>query len=499
MSTESAEDRVFYQGEVELPHVYSQGPSTLSIDRSKLHGSTRARALQVLRQNGHCDGIVLLQGGGPFHIYDTDMEDIFRQESFFHYLFGVDEEGYLGALNIFTGEATLFMPRLPPSYAVWLGPIQGPAAKKAKFGVDSVHYTEEMAEVLQRWAPTKLYLLDGVNSDSGRKSLTASFEGIEKHSLERESLYSLLAESRSIKTEEELKVLRYANQVASAAHVELMRKCRPGLMEYAMESIFKNHCYLQGGCRRLPYTPICASGPNGAVLHYGHGTSPNNRQVDSGDLFLLDMGCEYYCYGSDITCTFPAAGRFTPEQKLVYEAVLSAHSAVLKAMKPGVKWTDMHLLAEKEILTGLKAGGLLKGDVNEMVDYRIAALFMPHGLGHLLGLETHDVGGYIAERYPARSDLPGLKSLRTARVLEPGMVITVEPGCYFNPFLLNPAFTNPAQAKYLNKSRLQSYMSFGGVRIEDDVIITEHGAESMTDVPRSIDDIQEVMAGKSWP
>lgn len=500
MSAGSAEDVPFDQTDAELPpQVYSQGPGTLSVDRGKFHGSTRARALNLMHERGHREGVILLKGGGAFHIYDTDMEAIFRQESFFFYLFGVEEEDYYGALNLATGETTLFMPRLPSSYAIWLGAIQGPVAKKSKFGVDHICYVDDMSAIISKWAPPKIFILDGINTDSGRQSLTATFPEMESHNIDRESLYPVLAESRSIKTEEELKVMKYANQVASAAHVELMRKCRPGLMEYALESIFKNICYLEGGCRRIPYTPICASGPNGAILHYGHGTSPNNRQVDNGDLLLLDLGCEYYCYGSDITCTFPADGRFTSEQRLVYEAVLAAHTAVLKTMKPGLKWTDMHLLAEREILSKLKAGGLLKGSVDEMVDYRIGALFMPHGLGHLLGMETHDVGGYIEGLHPQRSDLPGLKSLRTARVLEEGMVITVEPGCYFNPFLLNPAFNNPAQAKYLIKSRLQTFMSFGGVRIEDDVIVTKDGAESMTDVPRTVDDIEQVMAGKSWP
>lgn len=144
---------------------------------------------------------------------------------------------------------------------------------------------------------------------------------------------------------------------------------------------------------------------------------------------LFDMGGEYYCYASDITCTFPSNGKFSPKQKIIYEATLRANRAVLNAVKPGVTWYDMHLLADRVILEDLKAAKLLTGDINEMLEHRISALFFPHGLGHMLGIDTHDVGGYpdVTQR-PKQS---GLKSLRTIRKLEQGMVLTIEPGVYF--------------------------------------------------------------------
>lgn len=158
-------------------------------------------------------------------------------------------------------------------------------------------------------------------------------------------------------------------------------------------------------------------------MHYGHAGAPNSREIRDGEMVLFDMGGEYHFYASDITRSFPVNGKFTAKQKVVYESVLAAQTAVMKAMRPGVLWPDMHRLANRVICEELKKHGLLKGDVDEMQKCHIGALFMPHGLGHLMGLDTHDCGGYPYGI--ERIDEPGLKKLRTARKLEEGMVITV--------------------------------------------------------------------------
>ncbi|KAA6426409.1 MAG: xaa-Pro dipeptidase [Trebouxia sp. A1-2] len=477
---------------------FQMGPATLRVSRQRLHSGTRRKLLEGMRSATDQLGVVLMRGGGPFHLYSTDMEGIFRQESYFHYLFGVQEEDCFGAVDLKTGTSYLFLPRLPESYAVWMGAIKGLEEYKAKYAVDAVHYVEDMPKVLAQLQPVSVHLLSGTNTDSSRATLEADFTGIDQFNLEKDLLFNVLTECRVRKTQEELEVMHYANQVASAAHVQVMQQIKPHMMEYAAESIFMYTTYSRGGCRHAPYTPICASGPNGSTLHYGHAASPNDREIGSNDMLLLDMGCEYYCYDSDITCSFPANGKFSEDQAMVYEAVLAAHQAVIEAIKPGVSWPDMHLLAERHILTGLKEGGWLQGEIEEMIEQRVAALFMPHGLGHLLGLDTHDVGGY-APGTPDRIDKPGLRSLRTARILEENMVITVEPGCYFNPFLLGPAFESTSQGPFLNRRRLEGSMGFGGVRIEDDVIVTADGARSMTNVPRTVADIEAVMAGAPWP
>nr|GEZ78048.1 xaa-Pro dipeptidase [Tanacetum cinerariifolium] len=216
-----------------------------------------------------------------------------------------------------------------------------------------------------------------------------------------------------------------------------------------------------------------------------------------GDMALLDMGAEFHFYASDITCSFPVNGKFTSNQRLIYNAVLDAHDAVISIMKPGVNWVDMHKLAEKVILEALKKGSLIVGDVDEMMVERLGSAFMPHGLGHLMGLDTHDPGGYLqgAER-PKEA---GLRSLRTSRDLIDGMVITVEPGCYFIDALLVPAMESPKTSKFFNHEEITKFRGFGGVRIESDLYVTSDGCVNMTKVPRKIEDVEAVMGGASWP
>lgn len=206
---------------------------------------------------------------------------------------------------------------------------------------------------------------------------------------------------------------------------------------------------------------------------------------------LFDMGSEYYCYTSDITCSFPANGKFTNKQKGIYEAVYKSSRAVMKAVKPGVSWVDMHLLADRVQLEALKELGLVKGDIDEMMKVRLGAVFMPHGLGHFLGIDTHDVGGY--PQGCERIDKPGLRSLRTVRTLENRMVLTIEPGIYFIDVLLDAALNNPEQSKFLVRELVDQYRGFGGVRIEDDIAITEDGMELLTCVPRTVEEIEAIM------
>ncbi|GIL91640.1 hypothetical protein Vretimale_9601 [Volvox reticuliferus] len=479
---------------------YHMGPDTLRISRKALHGKLRGRLLERMQAalSEEKRGWVFLEGGKEPHLYSSDGEPLFRQESYMHYLFGVQEAGWFGAMCVKTGRTFLFMPRLPESYAVWMGRLKGPEEFREKYGLDTVHYVDEMSDVIRRLAPPCLHVLSGVNTDSGLAVEHPAAPNSETP-LEKDTLFDIITECRVIKIPEEVEIIRYANRIGSQAHVAMMRIARPGIMEYQLEATFLHCCYVTGGCRSPMFTPIAASGTNAAILHYGHAGAPNDRQTAPGDLVLMDCGCEYYVYGSDITTTWPVDGKFTPQQRVVYEAVLSAQRAVEAAMKPGTAWPDMHELAYRCILEGLMAAGVVTGgSVQELIAADIGALFMPHGLGHFLGLNTHDVGGYPLGA-PPRSAKPGFRSLRTARVLQPGMVITVEPGCYFNPALLLPALEEPAQAKYLVREAVMSYMAVGGVRLEDNVLVTETGIERLTHVPRSPDEVEAVMAGAPWP
>jgi Xaa-Pro dipeptidase len=475
---------------------FSMGPHTFPVPMS-MHADARRRVAERLRGHGVPAGaVVLLKGGDQPSEYDTDRELLFMQESFFQYLFGVKEPGFAGALEVDSGRATLFMPRLPDAWAVWMGRIHPPEHFKAAYDVDDVRYVDEVAEALRARKASVVLLLSGLNTDSGVVSSPPAFPGLDAFSTDTTALHPHVAECRVIKSDEELRLLGWVNEVSSAAHVEVMRRCRPGLFEYQLEAAFLHEVYAKGGCRFTAYTSICGCGPHSAVLHYGHQGAPNDGRMRDGDMFLNDSGAEYHGYSSDITCSYPVNGHFTAEQRGVYEAVLAANRAVQAVMKPGVPWPDMHRLAERVIAERLRDLGLVKGSTDELLARHVPAVFMPHGLGHLMGLDVHDVGGY--PEGTSRIDEPGIRSLRCGRKLEAGMVITVEPGIYFIDAVLEPALADPALSRLLVAPEVARFREFGGVRIEDDVVVTATGTVNLTRVPRDVADIESVMAGAAW-
>uniref|UniRef100_A0A7I4Y167 Xaa-Pro dipeptidase n=1 Tax=Haemonchus contortus TaxID=6289 RepID=A0A7I4Y167_HAECO len=440
--------------------------------------------------------VVLLRGGAEKNRYNTDLDELpFRQESYFFWAFGVQESDFFGAIDVNSGKSCLFPPVLDPSYAIWDGKINDESFFKNKYEVDEVRFQTKNAirDYLEELQIKKVLLLKAENTDSGNFLEAPTFAGNESFDVDVSTLYPIMAELRVFKTDKELEGNEIRQQNCSVAHRATMKAVRAGMYEYQMESVFRRICYYHGGCRHLASTCIVASGRNSSVLHYGHANAPNDKRIEDGDMCLFDMGPEYNCYAADITNSFPANGKFTEKQKMVYNAVLEANRAVFKAAKPGVRWTDMHLLSEKVILTHLQKAGLLTGDNDEMVNARLGAVFMPHGLGHLVGLDVHDCGGYLGDALP-RSQLPGLKSLRTTRTLKERMVITIEPGCYFIDTLLDAAFNDPKLAKFMVKAEIDKYRGQGGVRIEDDVVIWEKGNENLSDVPRSTEEVEHFMA-----
>jgi len=491
----------------------------------------------------------VLRGGEGATRDDTDAERVFRQESFFWWATGCEEPGCWFTLEVATGAGTLWVPRTPPEYVVWVGSIRGPEHYKAKYGVEDVRYVDELPEQMY-----PCLVLAGVNEDSGAAhagvgtsgagppsgdngaregaaglGLGGEWPGFQRFVPHPRStvgasrlyrgasvLYEAMVELRAVKSSMELEVLAYANRVSSRAHCKVMRELnapalrlgaravRSGgrMMEYELEAVFRFACHASGGCAFTAYPCICASGPNPAHLHYPH----NDREFGAGDMCLLDMGGEYLGYASDITCSFPADGVFTPEQRSIYEAVLEARDAVLAAMRPGEDWRKLHLLAEHVLGRNLLRLGILRGDTVEgLVERRVVALFQPHGLGHLMGLDVHDCGGWpvldprtdgALDREAWHQGRLGLKSLRCGRTLTPNMVITVEPGCYFNAAFLKQALDDPKMAPYLDAETLARYLPVGGVRIEDDVVITDDGVINLTDVPRTVDEIEAHMRGE---
>ncbi|XP_077278308.1 dipeptidase C isoform X2 [Temnothorax americanus] len=479
---------------------------TMKVSMSLFHKNRQRLVRRLQTKTGRVyplpDFYVILQGGVEVPFNDTDINWPFRQESYFQWAFGVEEPGCYGAIELAKGTSLLFVPRLSPEYAIWQGKLHTLDDFKERYAVDEVYYTDEIASVLLKKDAKYMLLLSGENSDSRLVKPQADFDGIKKIPGDNEVLHAEIAELRVTKTPEEIEVMRYVVKISSEAHKAVMRSVRPGMPEYKAEACFLNYVYAVGGCRHVSYTCICGSGHNSSILHYGHAGAPNAKVIQDGDMCLFDMGGNYCGYAADITCSFPANGKFTEDQKLIYNAVLKARDAVIKAAKPGVSWPDMHLLANRVMLTALKEGGLLVGDVEDMIKEGLNEIFQPHGLGHLLGLDVHDVGGYLGypsgrSLIPERPTAPGVRKLRTARKLEAGMVLTVEPGCYFIDTLLDQALANPEQSKFLVKDQLQRFRGFGGVRIEDDVLITETGVENLTDVPRTVEEIESFMQSGS--
>eukprot|EP01133_Synstelium_polycarpum_P015968 gene15968-18985_t len=461
-----------------------------------LHRENRARlATRILSSTDQSEiqpnSFVLFQGGKSTTAYDTDHEPLFRQEKYFFWAFGTDMPDCYGAVSLENPEnpkSTLFIPNLPADYATWLGEIHPKEYYKEIFLVDNVVFVEDMAAFFKDQNASTIYTVSGVNTDSQNTSSATHFKGIEDFKVNNTMAFKHAAECRVIKTPKEIECLRYSTESTCRAHMEVMKKIKVGMKEYQCEAIFLYHAYHDFGCRNVGYTCICAANNNSSVLHYGHAGEPNASTIANGSMCLYDMGAEYHGYTADITCSFPANGKFTDDQKIVYNAVLDGSRQVIAALKPGVEWIAMHKLAERAILSGLLEGGLLVGSIDELVENKIGSVFFPHGLGHLLGLDTHDVGGYQGDAKPK------VHSLRTTRSLLEGMFLTVEPGCYFIDHLLDQALADPVRSKFFNKEVLARFRRFGGVRIEDDLLVTANGCENFSKMlPRTVEEIEAFM------
>jgi len=481
-------------------------PLTLfSENRNKLR-SQLASALQSQSPTDSESIIVVLLGGPTQTRFDTDHEPIFRQESYFWWLTGVKEPDC--GLILTVKETILLVPELPPDYATVMGHIKTCEEWKNLYGVDNAIYTHEMETYLEslveQTTNAKILVMSGTNSDSGNEyDMAPTFTKDTLTSIvDSTTLYPILAECRVIKSPAELQLMEHVTQVTSFAHAYVMRNMKPGMWEFQAESLFRHYSYYNYASRLQSYTSICGCGPNAAILHYGHAGEPNSRQLESDDVCLFDMGAEYQCYASDVTCSFPANGVFSDKYKPIYQAVLDAQIAVYEMARPGVSWVDCHKEAEAVIIKALAGLGLIElwdKSIEELVEMRLGAVFMPHGLGHFIGIDTHDVGGYLPG-HPERIMQPGLKSLRTARILKPNMVLTVEPGCYFIDHLLDEALKNPKLSPHLRATELQEYRGYGGVRLEDVVWITPQGeCVNFTLCPRTIAEVEHVMAGGNWP
>ncbi|KAJ2876025.1 hypothetical protein FB639_003937, partial [Coemansia asiatica] len=298
-------------------------------------------------------------------------------------------------------------------------------------------------------------------------------------------------EARVFKDDFELEVMRRANRISGSAHETLMREAQLGMNEAELRGRFVG-LVLSQGCNYEAYVSIVARGRNAAILHY----IKNNMALDSAEnIVLVDAGGSLQCYVSDITRTWPLGAQFSPECRAIYAIVLEMQKTVIEACAPNKQWMDMHLLANRVAAQRLIELGILKGSLDDIMEKHVVGFFMPHGIGHLIGIDTHDVGGY--PRGAERVNVPGLRYLRANREMLPRMVFTVEPGLYFVDVILADAKNDPAIAMHIDFDIVAKYRYVGGVRIEDSIVITETGYENLTTCVKEIADIEAIRAKAS--
>ena len=425
------------------------------------------RRRQLMRLAGP-EAIVVVPAA-PERIRNNDAPYPYRQDSDFHYLCGFPEpEAVLALLpGRRHGEAILFCRDRDPQREAWDGPRVGPENAVKTYGVDDAFPIEDIDDILPGMIEGRLrvYYHFGRDSDFDLKLIAwvkrvQTLRGPDARApREFVALSHLLHDLRLYKSKDELRLMRQAAAIASEGHRRAMRATRPGLYEHQVEAELL-HAFRSAGA--VPsYEPIVGGGVNGCVLHY----RANNGLLRDGDLILIDAGAEVSCYASDITRTFPINGRFTREQQALYELVLAAQDAAIDEARPGRAWTAGHDAAVAVIAQGLCDLGLIKGGVKAAIGSGAYKRFFPHKTGHWLGLDVHDVGDYRVDGEP--------------RVLEPGMVMTVEPGIYIPPDSANVAATWQGI----------------GIRIEDDVVVTRDAPEVITSaVPKRVDEIEAFMA-----
>lgn len=383
---------------------------------------------------------------------DNDGEAPFRQRRYFFYLSGCNlPDAYL-TYDISSTKLTLFIPPIEPDEVIWSGlPVTIEEAKE-KYDVDEVKTTLEVNSHLtssSTSAQSTIFAIpEQVSDDITFLSYKDKNFDLLKEAIER---------TRVTKDDYEIALIRKANVISTAAHTAVMKAASHAKNETELEGVFIKAC-LERNAKHQAYSSIVAAGENGATLHY----VKNNSPITDQNLLLLDAGAEVDCYASDITRTFPLSGSFTPESLGIYKIVLSMQTQCIDALKEGVIWDDIHKLAHKILIAGLLDLGILKGSPEEIFEARTSVAFMPHGLGHYLGMDTHDTGGNA--NYKDTDSM--FRYLRVRGTLPAGSVITVEPGCYFCRFIIEPYLKKAEQAKYIDVKVLERYWRVGGVRIE---------------------------------
>jgi Xaa-Pro aminopeptidase len=426
----------------------------------------RERRKQLLEKMP--EGSIMVIAAESLKTRNNDAEYPFRQSSNFYYLTGFNEPDAL--LVMAKGEeaaVTLFCPPRDPNMEIWTGYRAGPEGCVERFGADQAFNLDEIDERLPKMIDGASQLLYPIARD---KALDARVKGwletlgrsVRSGAVLPQTLADsdrLLHEMRLFKSAAEIELMQRAATISATAHCQAMIACKPGIYEFQLESVIQAYCGSQGA-RFQAYTPIVAGGANACILHY----IENDQPIADGDLVLIDAGCELDNYASDITRTFPANGRFSDEQAAIYDLVLKANEACIEAVRPGTCWDSLHQLSARILTEGLIELGLLQGDLDELIEAGAFRRFYMHRIGHWLGMDVHDVGDYRVDG--------------EWRKLAPGIVTTIEPGIYIAP----------------DDHSVEERWRGIGVRIEDDVLVTEQGSKVLTaGVPKLRSEIEALM------
>lgn len=442
-------------------------------------------------------GVILLLGNEESGMNYADNVYHFRQDSSFLYYCGLDFPSLAAIIDIDAGTTTLFGDELSLDMIVWTGPQPTLKERCQQVAIKKILPASKLSSTLQAAKQMKrtVHFLPPYRAENAAK--IHEMLGIPLSSIsERASLplIQAIVKQRSYKTEEEIEQIESAVGITNKMHLLAMKMAAPGLNERDIAASVHQMALRSGG--HLSF-PIIAS-IHGEILHNHYHTN----QLESGRLLLLDTGAENEMhYAGDMTRTYPVDPTFTQKQKDVYNIVLAALDGAIDALKPGITYKEVHFIAAKIIANGLKDLGLMKGNVDTAVSKGAHALFFPHGLGHMMGLDVHDMEdlGEVHVGYPAgqsKSEQFGLKSLRLARKLEAGFVLTVEPGIYFIPTLIDRWKEEGMFKDYVNYDALEAYKDFGGIRIEDDYLITDSGSRLLGEqVPKTVEDVEAVRNG----
>ena len=424
------------------------------------------RRRQLMRMVGK-GGIAILPAS-QIKMRNRDVEYNYRQDSDFYYLTGFPEPEAVAVLAPGRpgGEYILFCREKDPQREIWDGRRVGPNGAVDEFDADDAFPISDIDEILPGIIENceRVYYSIGIHPEFDQRLIgwvsDLRGRGGRSHHTPDEfiTLDHLLHDQRLYKSRAEISAMRRAAKLAARAHKRAMGVCRPGMHEFELEAEFQHE--FRRNSTQMAYQPIVGSGPNACVLHY----VDNDRQMMDGDLVLVDIGCEHDYYASDVTRTFPVNGRFSDAQRTIYDIVLEAHQAALDNIAPGRHWNEPHDAAVKVITKGLRRIGLLKGQLTTLIRKQAYQPYFMHRTGHWLGLDVHDVGDYkVSDQW---------------RLLEPGMVMTVEPGIYI-----------------ADRARGVAKRWWGiGVRIEDDILVTRDGNEVLTrDLPRQPDDVEALV------